>query len=217
MVADLGVIENALVRQHPVARQNLVGKGRVAGKQDLVVTLAGPFAGQHRQRFLDRGDVIFGQAAGVGTRVGEHLVLFVQGLRQRQCRLCRKTEASVRFALKACQIEEQGRQAGFRLGLFGHTTELAERRGTQGIGLLLFPDAVGAGVFVAGLVVTFLAFETFVEPFAGVGAGAGLEFGFDLPVRTRLEFADLALTLDDDGQRWCLDTTDGGQVEAAGL
>ena len=93
-----------------------MGERRVAGEQHFVVALAGALAGQYRQRFLDRGEVIFRQAARVGTRVGQHLVLFVERLRQRQRGLGRETEAAVGFALQAGQIEEQRRQAGFRLG-----------------------------------------------------------------------------------------------------
>ena len=189
-----------------------MGERGVAGEQHFVVALAGALAGQHGQRFLDRWQVVFRQVTGIGTRVGQHLVLFIQRLGQRQCGLGREAEAGVRFALQRGQIEQAGRQAGFRLGFFSHLARLAERRGADGFGAGDFPQAVGAGVFVV-----VLALEALVEPFAGIAAGLGAEFSLDFPVIPRLEFADLLLALDDDGQRRRLHAADGGQMEATGL
>ena len=71
MVGYLGVVEDALVRVYPAVFKN--GGG-----------MLGIRAFEIRQRFLDRANVVLGQAAGIGTRVGQYLVLFIQRLSQTQ-------------------------------------------------------------------------------------------------------------------------------------
>ena len=107
VVADLGVVEDALVRHHPVARQDLVREGGIAGEQDFIVALAGAFAGQNGQGLAHRRQVVFGQAARIGPRVGQDLVLLVERLGDRQRGLGREAETGIGFALQAGQIEEQ--------------------------------------------------------------------------------------------------------------
>ena len=212
VIAHLRVIEDALVRQHPVARQDLVRKRRVASEQDFVVTLAGTFAGEHAHRFLDRGEVVLGQTARIGPRVSQHLVLFVERLGQAERRFGREPETGVGLALQAGQVKQQRRQAGFRFGFLADDAGLARSRRLDRLGTGDFPQTVGAGMLVL-----LLALEAFVEPFASVIAGLGGKFSFDFPVIARLEVTNLALALDDDGQRRRLYATDRGQVEAASL
>ena len=68
VVRYLGIVENALVRMHPAILDDRAGEGGVRG------------AGHRCKGFLDRADVVLGQMAAVGSRVGQRLVFFVQRL-----------------------------------------------------------------------------------------------------------------------------------------
>ena len=108
MVGNLGVVEDALVRDDPLARQDLVRKRGVAGENGLVVAFAAAFAREHAQGVLDRAEVILGEGARIGPGVGQHLMLFVEGLSEPECGLGRKAEAAVGFALQTGEVVEQG-------------------------------------------------------------------------------------------------------------
>ena len=187
VVGDLGVVEDALVRLDPALLDDLVGEGRVSVRQ----------AGKDARHLAH---VVFGQRTGVGTRVGQHLVLFVQGLGQLQRGAGREAKAAVGLALKGGEIEQQRRELGGRLGFFLHRAGLAFALGLDGLGAGFFPQAEGGGVLGERRAILGLP-ETFVEPAAHVGAGLAAEAGFQLPVVGGLEGADLLLALDDDRQR----------------
>ncbi len=93
VVGDLGVVEDALVRLHPALPGDLVGEGRV-------------LVGQGAHHLAHRGEVVLGQGACVGTRVGQHLVLFVQCLCQLQRDACGEAETAVGLALQAGEVEQ---------------------------------------------------------------------------------------------------------------
>ncbi|MPN53194.1 hypothetical protein SDC9_200858 [bioreactor metagenome] len=99
VVGDLGVVEDALVRLDPALLDDLVGKGRV-------------LVGQCANHILHRAEIVLWQRACIGSRIGQHLVLFIQRLGQLQGDPRGKTKAAVGFALQAGQIEQQGRQLG---------------------------------------------------------------------------------------------------------
>src|SRR5690606_28660224 len=113
VIRDLGVIKNALVRLDPTALGDLLG--------ELIVVIG---IGQRRQRFLHGRDVVFWQVARIGTRVGQHLVLFVQRLGQAQRVLGREAEAAVGLALQRRQVEQARRHRGGRLAFLGNTALL---------------------------------------------------------------------------------------------
>ena len=167
------------------------------------------FVGQHLHRLLDHAHVVLGQRARVGTGVGQHLVLFVQRLRQAQRGLGAETEARVGLALQRGQVVQQRAGLGAGLGFFGHRGGLGAAGLGDGVGLGGGPYPVGAALGVVVLL------EGGVEPLALVLAGLGRELGLDFPVVAGHVLADLFFALDHDGQRGRLHPAHGGQEEAA--
>jgi hypothetical protein len=184
---------------HPAVLEDGAGKGRVGR------------AGHRGQGFLDRADVVLGQVAAVGPRVGQGLVLFVQRLGDAQRVLGTEAEAAVGLTLQRGEVVEHRTGFGLGLAFLFDRAVLAQALIAQGIGPGLVPDALGAGVFVVGLL------EFLVEPAAPVAAGDALEFTLDFPVVARAEGADAAFALDHDGQRRRLHAAHRCLVEAAFL
>jgi hypothetical protein len=199
VIAHLGVVEDALVGVHPAVLQYRAGK-RGVGR-----------AGHRRQGFLDRADIVFGQVAAVGTRIGQDLVLFVERLGQPQGVLGTETEAAVGLALQRGEVVEHRAGLGLGLALFFHRAVLAEAGLADRIGPGLVPEALGPGVLILGL------FEFLIEPAPAVAAGDALEFALDFPVVARDKGADAGFALDHDGQGRGLHAADRGLVEAAFL
>ena len=104
VIGNLGIVENALARLDPAFLQNLARERRIS-RDAFELILALGFAGEHFHGRFDCRQVILRQRAGVCTRVGQHLVLFVQRLRERQRRAGGEAEAPVGFALQTRQIE----------------------------------------------------------------------------------------------------------------
>jgi hypothetical protein len=104
VVRDLRVVEDPLIRLHPLLLEDLrcVGRVRKGGTR-----LAFRAAGQRLQRLVDGPDIVLGQRARIGARIREHLVFFVQRLRDRERHAGRKSEPPVRGALQARQVEEE--------------------------------------------------------------------------------------------------------------
>ncbi|EXI74892.1 MAG: hypothetical protein AW07_01503 [Candidatus Accumulibacter sp. SK-11] len=107
VIGHLGVVENALVRLHPVPFENHLRKGGVTRQQPLVLRLGARFASQHRQRGAHRRPIVLRQRPRVRARVREDLVFLVQSLRQPKGRLGGESEAAVRLALQAREVIEQ--------------------------------------------------------------------------------------------------------------
>ncbi len=204
VVRDLGVVE------HPLDRLDVALPERLARVRRQRTQGAGQVgAGDRLEGPGHDGEVVLGQVARVGARVGQQLVLLVERLRQRERGLGRVAEARVGLALQRGQVVEQ--RAGLRagLGLLDHGGRLAAAGLGDGLRAGLVPETVGARVGVVA------ALERRVEPLALVAAGLRVEAGLDLPVRPRDMAADLLLALDDDRQRRRLHAPDGGQEEAA--
>ncbi len=201
VVADLRIVEDAFVRLDPAAVQHLLGV-----RQVVVAFL------QHLQRAAYRIQIIFRQRARIGTRIGQYLVPFVQGLGQAQRVLGREAEAAVGLALQAGQVEQQRRQLGRRLGFLGDRAGLVAAGGHHRFGGGGAPQAR-----IALLGVEFVLLECRVVPAAFVEAGGADEFGLHFPIVARHETANLFLALDHDGQCRRLNPADGGQEKAAAL
>jgi len=103
VVRHLGVVEDALDGLDVALFQTLLRvRAQLAQRPRQV------FVRQHGEGLFHRGQVVLGQRAAVGTRVGQHLVLFVQRLRQAERGLGGKTEARIGLALQRRQVVEQG-------------------------------------------------------------------------------------------------------------
>jgi len=94
VIGNLGIIEDALVRPHPLLFQNGLGKRTIPGFP------------QHAKGAADRVEVILGQRARIGSRISEHLVPFVERLGQFQRVRGAEAEAAVGFTLQTRQIIE---------------------------------------------------------------------------------------------------------------
>ena len=205
VVRHLRVVEDALVRLHVALADRLArmrGERTQRSRQALL--------GDHLHRFLDDADVVLGQVLAVSARVGQHLVLFVQGLRDRQRRLGREAEARIGFALQRGQVVQARRALRTRLGLFADAGRLAAHRLRDRLRVGLGPEAIGAQLGIVGILLPLR-----VEPLAVVFAGLGGEARLDLPVVARDMLADLFFALDDDRQRRGLHTADRREEESA--
>ena len=89
VVADFAVIKNALIRLDPAPIQNFCGMGVI------IILLA-----QTVERGFDGLDIVFGQMARVGTRVGQYLEFFVQFLRNTERGFGREAEFGIGLALQ---------------------------------------------------------------------------------------------------------------------
>ena len=204
VIRDLGVVED-LFRRLDIA----VFQGR-AGM--LAECLQGPrqvFLGDHRGGLLGHFDIVLGQEARVGPRVGQHLVFFVQGLRQRERGLGRKTEARIGLALQGGQVVQTAAALRGRFRFLADAGWFANCSGGDRIGIGTVPEPVSA----AFEVIVLLPFR--VEPFAFVLAGLGSESTAYFPVVARDMLADFFFTLDHDRQSRRLHPTDRRQEEAA--
>lgn len=199
VIRDLGVVEDALVRLDPALVEDLLG--------ELVVVRV--FLDRF-QRLLHGRHVVFRQVARIGTRISQHLVLFVQRLGQAQGVLGREAEARVGLALQAGQVEQRRRHRRGRLGFLGDDALLAAASHGDRVGGGLAPQALGALLRI-GVVLLELG----VEPAAFVDAGRAHELGAHFPEVACDEFLDLLFALDHDRQRRRLHAAHGGQVEAA--
>ena len=166
--------------------------------------------GDHGHGLVHRGQVVLGQVARIGTRVGQGFVPLVQALRQRQRGFGRKAKAAIGLALQSGQVKQAGAAFVARLGLLVHGGGLAAYGVGNGLGLCLRPQAV---FFFLGVVGVF--FVRGVKPFGGVSARLRGKFGVDLKVIAADEFADLLLALDHHRQRGRLHPAHGGEEKAA--
>ena len=194
VIADLGVVEDAFVRPDPIVLQRL-----------FRVRLKRP--GKVSQSLASDRQIIFRQGARIRSRIGQHLVLFVERLRDLQGALGGKTETAVRFALQRRQIVEPRRDLRAGLLLLGDARDrvpLARRQHCFRRGPV--PDAIGAIV----LVVALLEIRPLIGPF--VLALRDPEFRNDAPITARLEIADLQLAFVNDRERRRLHAPDRGDV-----
>ena len=92
---------------------------------------------------LDGAMVILRQVAGVGSRIGQHLVLLVERLRERQRGARGEAEAAIGFALEGGEVVEERRTLRGGLLLFLDRAGLAFALGEMASAGLV-PDALGA-------------------------------------------------------------------------
>ena len=199
VVGDLAVVENPLVGFNPTVLEHILGVHHV-----------GIAVGKHFHRLLDRADVVLRQGPRVGTRIGEHLVLFIQGLGDRQGVAGREPEATVGFALQAGQVEKQGGTLGGRLGFLAHDARPALAARHDLLCAPYLPEA-----FCARLFVVVGSFEVLGEPAAVVSTRLGAKGGVHLPIVTRRKGAYFLLALDHDRQGRGLDPSHGREIETA--
>ena len=205
VIADLRVVEDALVRPHPALVENRVGE-RVVGR-----------AVHRLEHAAHGGNVILGQRARIGTRIGEHLVAFVERLRDLERARGGEAEAFVRVALEAGEIEQQRRELRGRLALLSHDARLALALGANGRGAGLIPQALGTQAVVDVFLGRRGLGEFLIEPAAGIISRRTVEGGVQFPISTRDKLANAILALDEDRQRRRLHAPDGRLVEAAAL
>ena len=156
------------------------------------------------------GNVILGQIARIGSRIGERLVLFVKSLRDLQRHLRGKTVALVGFALERREVVKLRRDLARRLFLLENRARFTLALGFDRVGLGLIPDALGP-VFLGDF------FEGTVEPASAIATGLDAEIREDFPIRPRHEGADFFLPIGEDREGRRLHAARGGFVKAAAL
>ena len=112
MIRNFGIVKNSLVLlvfADPVVFLNLLGKTGV------VVLLFEQFHG-----LFDRVHIVLRQGLGIGTRVGQDFVFFVQSLRQAQGVFRRETKARIGLALQTGQIKQRRCHLRRWFGLLAH-------------------------------------------------------------------------------------------------
>ena len=201
VVRNLGVVENAFVGLDPFLLQDLPREGAIRIRR-----------AERFERRPDRRKIILGEGTRVGPRIGEHLVPFVERLRQRQRSARRETKATVGLTLQTRQVVEQRRALRRGLGFLADGAGLALALGRDRACGGFLPQAFRAGVGVVVRLAEFL-----VEPTTLVGAAGGAKRRENLPEIARLEVANPLLTLDQDRQRRGLHSSDRRELEAARL
>ena len=139
-------------------------------------------------------------------------MLFVQGLRQRQCAARRKTKTTIGFALQAGEVVQQRRCLGGRLGFFRHGAGFARAIGDDFFRFGFVPNALCA------LMLAFFAcrfFEFRCKPPPGIITRFGTKACVHFPIVFGLELFDLFFTLGNQRQRWRLHTANRSQIKAA--
>ena len=205
VVRDLRVVEDAFVRLDVTLFQRRLRVHRQGAQRPWHV-----LRGDHLHRLLHDVDIVFRQGLAVGSRIGEHLVFFVQRLRDRQRRLGREAEARIGLALQRRQVVQARRTLRAGLGFLAHARALTAHRVGDRLGVFRIPQAIRALLRVVGVLLPFR-----IEPFAVVLSGLRRERCLDLPVGACHVFADFFFALDHDRQRRSLYTSDGGEKKPA--
>lgn len=199
VVGDFGGVENAAVQADPAFLE------RVAGVRGEVLDFE---AGED---FFDLPEVVIGEVARVGSRVGEDFVFFVKGLGDLERALGAEAKAGVRLALERGEVVKLGCNLGGGLFLFGDRARLAGALGDDRFRVGTVPEAFGLGVLIA------VFFERFAEPPPAVGASGNAEIGENLEVGPWLEGADFLLALGENSEGGGLNAADGGELESPAL
>jgi len=200
VIADLAAVEDAPGHAHIAVVQR---------RERVRRQVAHGAAGEHLESLARHRQIVFGQRARIGARIGQGLVALVQALRQRQCGLGREAELAVGLALQTGQVKQRRRGLRARLALFADAGRLVAHGLGNRLGLGDRPQALGPGLGI----IAFLPLG--VEPFAGVWAGCGAKQGVHFPVVAADELADFFLALDHQRQRGRLHPAHGGQEETA--
>ena len=184
VIGNLRVVEDALGRLDPAFVQNL---RRERAERAVLHVL---------QRLADRVDVILRQRARIGSRIGQHLVMLVEPLRDLQRALGGEAEPAVGLALQRGQVVKERRKLRGRLLFLGDDAGLAVALGDERLGFRRGPEPLGLRVRIV-----LVAGEILLEPAAGIRARLGAEGGVHFPVALRHESLNFLVALDHDGQR----------------
>ena len=207
MIRDLGVVENPPIRLHPAVLDYLLGeRGKLTGRGRDAAN-----AGKRGHCLFDGSNVVLGQRACIGTRIGKCLVALVERLRERQSPFGRKAEAPVCLTLQAGQVVQQWRGLGRRFGFLRRRALLSCAGGRNRHSAFGLPEALW---FTLGI---FVLLESRIEPAPGVFPGLGSEAAVNLPVVAWLEGANFLLAFDQDRECWRLHPSHGGQIETTFL
>src|SRR5882724_12019006 len=226
MVADLRVVKNPLVRLYPIVVEH-------SARERIF---------EFTQCRFYRRNVIFRQRARIGAWISDCLVSFVQRLRDLQSPLRGETEATVAFALQACEVIQLRRDLRARLCFLQlNNAFFARALPLNGLGDFAMPQSGRSAVLVPerpvrgikpllgirqihlkprkqssrSLDLAFFFVERFVEPSSWIFAGCRAEGADDLIQFTGLEFLNLALAIDDNGQRRRLHSPERSDSAAA--
>ena len=201
VVADLRVVK------HLFAGLDVALRDGGFGKRCQVAHAA---VGQHLHGVFDRGQVVLGQVARIGARVGQRFVALVQALRQGERGFGREAKTAIRLALQGGQVKQAGAAFAAGLAFFGDGRGLVAHRVGNGLCFAYRPHTVFFDLFVVGV-----GFVRGVEPFAGISAGRGGKAGVDFPVVAADELPDQLFALDHHRQRGRLHPTHGGEEKPA--
>ena len=201
VIGYLGVVEDFAGLDHPIILECRLG---VPAQLLVLEGLKGCFHSRHS---------ILGKVAGIGARIGQHLVVLVETLSQLKGPFGAEAEATIGLSLERGQIVEQRRGLGGRLlGLFDDT-RFANTLVSDLLGARFLPEALGFFISRIAILVGFL--KALVKPAAGIAASGHPELGMDLEIGLRDEGADLLFTLDQNSQGRGLDATHRRELETS--
>lgn len=143
------------------------------------------------ETFREGGHDILGEIAGIGARIGEQLVFFVEPLHQRKGLLGAESVAGVGVALEGGEVVER-----WRLGTFFLRVDVRH----------------GGRLFVAGAddaLASALIGKTSALIFALIEQAHAVDICEHFVIRGALKIADGALALDDHCERRCLHAASG--------
>ena len=207
VIAHLAVVEDALVRPHPLVAHHRGGMRAELMRQRIL--LAAVVAGKGLHRIDHRADVILRQVTGIRSRIGQHLELLIKSLSDLQRAAGGEAETVARLALEAREVIEQRRGLAGRFGLLLDFARFARATVSNGLRGLFIPQAL-----LLLVLVVFVLLERFVDPAALVATAGHFKERDGLPVGARHKGGDLALAFREDGKRRRLHAAHRGEAEA---
>ena len=164
VIADLSVVKNPLLELEAVVVDRVLGPlGQATVRlREIAYDL------------LYVTEVILWQVARIGPRVGDHFVTLIERLRQAQGVFGSKR----RLSLQSCEVVKLGRDLLGRLFVLRDDAGLALASVGDDLGALLVPEALGAAMWIVGIL-----FEIGIDELARVGSGSDLEGAVDFGVR----------------------------------
>ncbi|MPM93305.1 hypothetical protein SDC9_140441 [bioreactor metagenome] len=205
VVADLRVVEDALLLSHPAIADHPPG---VLGIRR---------AAEGAQHLLHLLHVILRQRRGFRARIGCDLVLLVERLRDVQGLLRGELELLVGLTLQGGEIKQLGWCAGRGLRFIpDRTGRDAPALGYNRFRLRPVPESTASGCRIL-VAIGNLNGGRGTEPSADIGARLRPKGRMDFPVVLRNEGFDLLLTMHEDGERRRLHPTRRHHFVALGL
>ena len=206
VIADFGVVENPLIRLHPILIQNL------AGRRDYFRRQRGARVGlgKSAQITAHGAEIIFRQTFGIRSRIGQQFVPLIKRLRNGQRVAGTETKPAAGFALQRGEIIQLRRRLLARLFGFLNDSRLAGAPVHHRLRLGLGPNPLGPRLIVA-----FRLGKIFTEPAPIISACVDFEFRVHLPVIARHKIANGALAFTKDCQGRRLHAARRGHVKSA--